>query len=118
MLNGDNPNKRHSWLVWTLANAAGQALGGVFGCATLWCLVFGAMRASDSSFVFLFLAFAAFGAVLGMGVGAIQALVLGEEGVPGWRWTLASAVGGAIGWVIVFLLLRFIGSSFPKSGWD
>jgi hypothetical protein len=79
--------KRISWL-WIPATAVGMAVGLAAGAALV---DYGITR---GDVVLL-------GAVTGLGVGVLQALVLARDGVSGaWKWALANPPAWALGWLV------------------
>ncbi len=76
-----------SWL-WVPATIAGMVVGLAVGAALI---DYGTSRGD----------LVLMGAVTGLGIGALQALVLARRGVPGWVWwVVANAAGWALGWLI------------------
>jgi hypothetical protein len=95
---------RVSWL-WIPATAAGTAVGLAAGAA----LVDYGINRGDVALM---------GAVTGVGVGVIQALVLARHRIPGalW-WAVANPAGWALGWFVSsYVIARNIGERFPIFG--
>ena len=79
--------KRVSWL-WIPATAVGMAVGLAAGAA----LVDYGITRGDVVLM---------GAVTGLGVGVLQALVLARHHVPhAWKWALATSPAWALGWLV------------------
>jgi hypothetical protein len=79
--------KRISWL-WIPATAVGMAVGLAAGAA----LVDYGIARGDVVLM---------GAVTGLGVGVLQALVLARHKIPGsWKWALANPPLWALGWLV------------------
>jgi len=96
--------RRVSWL-WTLATTVGMAAGLTAGAA----LVDYGIDRGDLAIM---------GAVTGLGVGVMQALVLARNQVPGavW-WAIANPPGWALGWFVSsYVIARNIGERFPIFG--
>lgn len=97
--------RRHvSWL-WIPATTAGMAVGLTIGAA----LVDYGIERGDLALM---------GAVTGLGVGVIQAVVLARHGIPGavW-WAIANPPGWALGWFVSsYVIARNIGERFPIFG--
>lgn len=93
-----------SWL-WIPATTAGMALGLVIGAA----LVDYRVGRGDLALM---------GAVTGLGVGAIQALVLARQQIPGaFWWAIANPLGWALGWFVSsYVIARNIAERFPIFG--
>lgn len=93
-----------SWL-WIPATAAGTAIGLAAGAALV---DYGISR----------LDVALMGAVTGVGVGAMQALVLARHQIPGalW-WAITNPPGWALGWFVSsYVIARNIAERFPIFG--
>jgi hypothetical protein len=93
-----------SWL-WIPATTAGMALGLAVGAA----LVDYGIDRGDLAIM---------GAVTGLGVGVMQALVLARHQVPGavW-WAIANPPGWALGWFVSsYVIARNIAERFPIFG--
>jgi hypothetical protein len=93
-----------SWL-WIPATAAGTAIGLAAGAALV---DYGIGRAD----------LALMGAVTGVGVGVMQALVLARHQIPGalW-WAIANPPGWALGWFVTsYVIARNIAERFPIFG--
>jgi len=85
-----------------MANAVGQALGGTLGCGATFLIantIFSAGGACNTV-----IGGAIFGAIVGAVTGTMQWIVIGRESYPVKKWVLASLVGGAMGWAIVWFL--------------
>jgi hypothetical protein len=96
--------RRVSWL-WIPATTAGMAVGLAAGAA----LVDYGIGRGDLALM---------GAVTGIGVGVMQALVLARHQVPGasW-WAIANSPGWALGWFVSsYVIARNIGERFPVFG--
>jgi hypothetical protein len=96
--------RRVSWL-WIPATTAGMAVGLTVGAA----LVDYGIDRGDLAIM---------GAVTGLGVGVMQALVLARHQVPGaaW-WAIANTPGWAIGWFVSsYVIARSIAERFPIFG--
>jgi hypothetical protein len=96
--------RRVSWL-WIPATTAGMAVGLTVGAA----LVDYGIDRGDLAIM---------GAVTGLGVGVMQALVLARHQVPGaaW-WAIANTPGWAIGWFVSsYVIARNIAERFPIFG--
>ncbi len=96
--------RRVSWL-WIPATVAGMAVGLVAGAALV---DYGIGRAD----------LALMGAVNGVGVGVMQALVLARHRIPGalW-WAVANPPGWALGWFVTsYVISRNIDERFPIFG--
>ena len=92
-------------LLWIPATAAGTAVGLTAGAA----LVDYGIGRGDVAFM---------GAVTGVGVGVMQALVLARHQLPGglW-WAVANPPGWALGWFVSsYVIARNIGERFPIFG--
>jgi hypothetical protein len=93
-----------SWL-WILATTAGMAVGLAAGAALV---DYGIDRAD----------LALMGAVNGVGVGVLQALVLARHGIPGavW-WAVANPPAWALGWFVSsYVISRNIAERWPIFG--
>lgn len=93
-----------SWL-WIPATASGTAIGLAAGAA----LVDYGIGRGDIALM---------GAVTGVGVGVMQALVLARHQIPGalW-WAVANPPGWALGWFVSsYVIARNIGERFPIFG--
>lgn len=96
--------RRLSWL-WIPATTVGMAAGLTAGAALV---DYGIDRAD----------LAIMGAVTGLGVGVMQALVLARHKVPGavW-WAIANPPGWALGWFVSsYVIARNIAERFPIFG--
>jgi hypothetical protein len=96
--------RRVSWL-WIPATTAGMAVGLAAGAA----LVDYGIDRGDLAIL---------GAVTGLGVGVMQALVLARHQVPGavW-WAIANPPGWALGWFVSsYVIARNIAERFPIFG--
>lgn len=96
--------RRVSWL-WIPATTVGMAVGLTAGAAFI---DYGIDRGD----------LAIMGAVTGLGVGVMQALVLARNQVPGavW-WAIANPPGWALGWFASsYVIARNIGERFPIFG--
>lgn len=96
--------RRVSWL-WIPATTAGMAAGLTAGAA----LVDYGIDRGDLAIM---------GAVTGLGVGVMQALVLARHQVPGaaW-WAIANPPGWALGWFVSsYVIARNIAERFPVFG--
>ena len=93
-----------SWL-WIPATTAGMALGLAVGAA----LVDYGIGRGD---------LAVMGAVTGLGVGVLQALVLARHQIPGaFWWAIANPPGWALGWFVSsYVIARNIAERFPIFG--
>jgi hypothetical protein len=96
--------RRVSWL-WIPATTAGMALGLAVGAA----LVDYGIGRGD---------LAVMGAVTGLGVGMVQALVLARHQIPGaFWWAIANPPGWALGWFVSsYVIARNIAERFPIFG--
>lgn len=96
--------QRVSWL-WILATTGGMAVGLVAGAALV---DYGIERVD----------LALMGAVTGVAVGALQALVLARHGIPGaFWWAVANPPAWALGWFITsYVISRNIDDRFPIFG--
>lgn len=93
-----------SWL-WIPATTVGMAVGLAAGAALV---DYGISRVD----------LALMGAVTGLGVGVMQALVLARHQIPGalW-WVVANPPGWALGWFVSsYVIARNIGERFPIFG--
>ena len=93
-----------SWL-WIPATTAGMAIGLAIGAPLA---DYGIGRGD----------LALMGAVTGLGVGVMQALVLAREHVPGaFWWAIANPPGWALGWFVSsYVIARNIAERFPIFG--
>ncbi len=93
-----------SWL-WIPATTAGMAVGLAAGAALV---DYGVDRGD----------LALMGAVTGMGVGVLQALVLAGDQIPGaWWWAVANPPGWALGWIVSsYVIARNIEDRWPNFG--
>jgi hypothetical protein len=93
-----------SWL-WIPATIAGMAVGLVAGAVII---DYGIDRGD----------LVVMGAVNGLAVGAMQALVLARDRVPGaWRWAAANAPAWALGWLVSsYVISRNIDERFAIFG--
>jgi hypothetical protein len=93
-----------SWL-WIPATAAGMAVGLAAGAA----LVDYGVDHGDLALM---------GAVTGVGVGVLQALVLASHQIPGaWWWAVANPPGWALGWIVSsYVIARNIEDRWPNFG--
>ncbi|HEX5937895.1 MAG TPA: hypothetical protein VFZ75_09455 [Actinomycetota bacterium] len=96
--------QRVSWL-WVPATIAGVAVGLVAGAAIV---DYGVDRGD----------LALMGAVSGLAVGVMQALVLARERIPGaWWWAVANPPAWALGWLVSsYVISRNIAERFPIFG--
>ena len=96
--------RRVSWL-WIPATTAGMAVGLTAGAALA---DYGIDRGD----------LAIMGAVTGLGVGVMQALVLARHHVPGaFWWAIANPSGWALGWFVSsYVIARNIAERFPIFG--
>jgi len=96
--------QRVSWL-WIPATTAGMALGLAVGAA----LVDYGIGRGD---------LVVMGAVTGLGVGGMQALVLARRRIPGaFWWAIANPPGWALGWFVSsYVIARNIAERFPIFG--
>jgi hypothetical protein len=93
-----------SWL-WILATIAGMGAGLVAGAALV---DYGIARGD----------LALMGAVTGVGVGVLQALVLARHRIPGaFWWAVANPPAWALGWLVTsYVITRNIDERFPIFG--
>lgn len=93
-----------SWL-WLPATTAGMAVGLAAGAALV---DYGVDRGD----------LALMGAVTGVGVGVLQALVLAGHQIPGaWWWAVANPPGWALGWIVSsYVIARNIEDRWPNFG--
>jgi hypothetical protein len=93
-----------SWL-WIPATTAGMAVGLAAGAALV---DYGVDRGD----------LALMGAVTGVGVGVLQALVLAGHQIPGaWWWAVANPPGWALGWIVSsYVIARNIEDRWPNFG--
>ena len=93
-----------SWL-WLPATTAGMAVGLAAGAALV---DYGVDRGD----------LALMGAVTGLGVGVLQALVLARHQIPGaWWWAVANPPGWALGWIVSsYVIARNIEDRWPNFG--
>ncbi len=93
-----------SWL-WIPATSAGMALGLAAGAALV---DYGISRA-DLAFM---------GAVTGIGVGVLQAVVLARHRIPGaFWWAVANPPAWALGWIVTsYVITRNIDDRWPNFG--
>jgi hypothetical protein len=96
--------RRISW-IWVPATIVGMALGLVAGAALV---DYGVDRGD----------LALMGAVTGVAVGVMQALVLGRAGVPhSWWWAVANPPTWALGWLVSsYVISRNIDERFAVFG--
>jgi hypothetical protein len=93
-----------SWL-WILATIAGMAAGLVAGAALV---DYGIARGD----------LALMGAVTGVGVGVLQALVLAQHRISGaFWWAVANPLAWALGWLVTsYVITRNVDDRFPNFG--
>ncbi|HJQ96008.1 MAG TPA: hypothetical protein VJ935_09915 [Acidimicrobiia bacterium] len=93
-----------SWL-WLPATTAGMAVGLAAGAALV---DYGVDRGD----------LALMGAVTGVGVGVLQALVLAGHQIPGaWWWAIANPPGWALGWIVSsYVIARNVEDRWPNFG--
>jgi hypothetical protein len=96
--------QRVSWF-WIPATIVGMALGLVAGTAIV---DYGVERGD----------LALMGAVTGLAVGVMQALVLARDGIPSaWWWAVANPAAWTLGWIVSsYVISRNIDERFPIFG--
>jgi hypothetical protein len=96
--------ERISWL-WIPATAVGMAVGLTAGAA----LVDYGIARGDLVLM---------GAVTGLGIGALQALVLARHKIPnGWWWAVANPPACALGWLVTsYVITTNVKEQFPVFG--